>query len=176
MISDDLRLSPRRPTLTKAMLVIDAESLRTVEVVNLSEGGAGLLVGREFPTDAKGHITLRLTHHQKTHLIQARLRVANCRAINEEQFHLGVQFTRFLQSTQSARHLLSGWEAPLSEVAPDAERRKQSFLDLTHVAMRNLTEILASPDRRARSAASRTLQTLHQIEKAIPKRRRRDSE
>lgn len=174
MFPTDFRLSPRRPALTKALLVINSVYLRSVQLSDLSEGGAGVIVDQAFLPSTNGHITLRLTHHQKSYLIQARLKVVTCRAINEGQFQLGLQFTRFMQSTASARRLLGEWENPNLESSPGTERRKSSQIELVIEMKRRLVEIMSSPDRRARSSASGVMQTLYQMEAAIPKRRSED--
>lgn len=174
MLSNDVRLSPRRPALTKALLVINSIYLRSVQLSDLSEGGAGAIVDQVFSPGTHGNITLRLTHHQKSYLVQARLKVVTCRPINEGQFQLGLQFTRFMQSTASARRLLAEWENPNLESSPGTERRKSSQIELVVEMKRRLVEIMSSPDRRARSAASGVMQTLYQMETAIPKRRSED--
>lgn len=176
MLSSDFRLSPRRPAITNALLVINSVYLRSVQLSDLSEGGAGAIVGQEFLPNTNGHITLRLTHNQKSHLIQARLKVVTCRSVNEGQFQLGLQFTRFMQSTVSARRILGEWENPNMDSPLGTERRKSSQAQLVGEMKRRLAEILSSPDRRARSVASGLMQTLYQMETAIPKRRSEDGD
>lgn len=175
MTSIDTRLSPRHTTVTEAKMVVNDIHIGSVEVIDLSEGGAGLLVKHTFEVGAKGHIALILLNHEGSHLVQAEFRVANCQPLKENQFHLGLQFTRFLQSSEHSRQLLKDWDHAPVENIPGTERRKQSYIDLTHATMRSLAEILSSTDPRARSAASRAMQSLKLMEEAIPKRRRQDS-
>ena len=157
MTESNSRTNPRHAVLTAAQLALKDMRLGSVEVVDLSEGGAGVILGQAAPLETKGHITLRLLHDDHQHLIQAECRVTNCCAINDKQFHVGLQFTRFMQPSSQHQRLLTEWQAPTPNNHTGPERRRQSYLDLTHATMRSLAEILSSTDPRARSAASRAI-------------------